>query len=63
MNKNRKHKRQKRKAAGGAWELPPAQQVPYEGWQEDEDLRLSDEGVPYNPRLKALILEVVENQL
>lgn len=63
MNKNRKQKRQKRKVAGGARELPPAQQVPYESWQEDEDIRLSDEEVLYNPRLKALILEVVENQL
>jgi hypothetical protein len=63
MNKNRKHRRQKRKVAGGAWELPSVQQVSYENWQEDEDIRLSDEGVPYNPRLKALILEVVENQL
>jgi hypothetical protein len=63
MNQNRKHKRQKRKVVGGTWKLPSVQQVSYENWQEDEDIRLSDEGVPYNSRLKALILEVVENQL
>ena len=63
MNKNRKRKWQKQKVVGGAWELPSVQQVSYENWQKDEDLHLPDEGVLYNPRLQALILEVVENQL